>query len=328
MAWRCLKITFLLIATVVAIATCSYSDSSMIEKRDKALKEVAACLKRDAAPGRECKNINKNLQTLIDVYQQGDKSVLPTLLQFTYPRNFLGDSLVDDTEGFLSAVSNLPELNQRAVAFGMAGRPFGLERPRFEKIRATLISIPDSSPNYSLARTCLRALENVNAALIENYFPPQIFGDPTVQSLSMNLHALEQRPLWTSVSDTEGTYRITKLPAFAGAQSVTLTVLADGSGQVRFRATDSDHQNLTVDTASTINAQEVSDFTSSFNQIEFWKQPAELTQKGYDGADWILEAAQNGKYHVVLRWCPGKTPFGAVGRSLFELAGHKMAGGC
>jgi hypothetical protein len=325
MTWRCVKIGCLSIVAVLVIVTASYSDSSMIERRDKALKEVAACLKRDAAPIRECKNINKNMQTLMDVYKQGDRSVLPTLLQFSCPRNFLGDALIDDTEGFLSVVANLPEVNQQAVALSVAGRPLGLERPRFEQIRATLMTVPDSSPNYAFARTCLRTLETVNAALIENYLPPQTFGDRTVHSLSMNLHALEEKPLWPPALDSERTYRVTILPAFAGAQSVTLTVLADGSGHIGFRATDANHQNLTVDSAGTITPQQVSDFTSSLNEIQFWKLPAELRQKGFDGADWIVEAVQDGKYHIVLRWSPDKTPFGAVGRSLFELAGHKMS---
>jgi hypothetical protein len=332
MTWHRTKTGCLLIAAVLAIATSSYSDSSVSEARDAALKRIAACLKRKEVSLRECKNLNKDIQTLVDVYRQGDKSVLPTLLQFTYLGDFLGDALIGDADGFFSAVARLPERSQEDVAFGLAGDMSGLQRPRFETIRTTLISVPDSSPNYQLAQTFLRTLETENASLLENYFPPQSFvgpaGDFQVHWFSRELHALEEKPLWPPASEIERTYRITVLPAFTGLESVTLTVAADGAGQMEFRSADARHQHMSAGTVLTISPQQVIDFTSSLDQIQFWKMPTELSRNGYDGADWLVEVVQDGKYHVVDRWCPGRTPLGAVGQILFKLAGHKYSGGC
>jgi len=332
MTWRFVRISCLLIVALVAFATSSYSDSSQIEKRDAALKRIATCLKRNEVSSRECKNMSKDIQVLVDVYRQGDKSVLPTLLQFAYLRDFLGDALIGDTDGFFSAVLNLSEPNQQAVAVGLAGEMSGLQRTRFETIRATLMLVSDSSPNYQLARTFLQTLETENASLLENYFPPQTFagqvGDLQVHWFSRYLHALEQKPLWSPALKNEHTYRITVLPAFSAPQAVVLTVLADGSGQIGYYATESTRMRLGVATADAISAQEVADFTSSLDQIQFWQLPTEVPQRGFDGAEWILEAVQDGKYHLVHRWCPGKTSFGEVGRSLFNFAGHKMLGAC
>jgi hypothetical protein len=332
MTWRRVKISCLLIVAVVAIATSSYSDSSLTEKRDGALKGIAVCLKRNEVASRECKNLNKDIQTLIDVYHQGDKSVLSTLLQFTYLSDFYGDALIGDADGFLSTVLRLPEQNQLAVAAGIAGGMRGLSRPRFEVIRATLIAVPESSPNSQLAQTFVRTLETANALFLVNYFPPQSFtgpaGDFEVRWFSRELYDLEEKPLWPAGSGNERTYRITVLPAFSGPETVILKVLADGSGQIKFRAVDPRNPHPRINKDSTIKPEQVTEFTSMLDHLQFWQLPTEPTERGLDGAEWILEGVQDGKYHVVLRWCPRKTPFGEVGRNLFKLAGQKSKGAC
>jgi hypothetical protein len=329
---RYLKFFCVLIVAVVAIATTSYSDSSLTEKRDQALEGIALCLKHDDAAGRDCKNMNKNVQTLVDVYHQGDKSVLPTLLQFGYLTDFFGEALIGDPDGFLSAVARLPEPNQHAIGLGIAGGRFGLLRPQFDTVRASLMGVTGSSPNYRVARDCLRTLETENASFLDNYFPPHTFmndaRDFRVHWFSRELHALEEKPLWPPASENERTYRITVLPALTGPESVTLNVALDGAGQIEFRSADARHQHMSAEKPLPISPQQAIDFSSSLDRIQFLKMPTEVTQSGFDGADWIVEVVQDGKYHVVLRWCPGKTPLGELGRNLFMLAGHKMSGGC
>ena len=46
MNWRYVKVGILLTVAMVTSATGSYSDSSLIEKRDQSLKGIAACLRR------------------------------------------------------------------------------------------------------------------------------------------------------------------------------------------------------------------------------------------------------------------------------------------
>jgi hypothetical protein len=91
---------------------------------------------------------------------------------------------------------------------------------------------------------------------------------------------------------------------------------------------DSRRLQLSVDEAHTISAEQVADFSTLSNRLQFWQLPTEALRLGFDGAEWILEGVQHGTYHVVVRWCPDKTPFGEVGRSLFDLAGHKSRGVC
>jgi hypothetical protein len=56
-----------------------------------------------------------------------------------------------------------------------------------------------------------------------------------------------------------------------------------------------------------LTIKEWTDFVSSINSINFWNLPT--TQSGIlgtDGAQWILEGKELGKYHVVDRWSGGK----------------------
>jgi len=327
-----MRTTCFLIAFSVAVSTASHADSSATETRDNALRGIEACLRSNEVSSRECKGFNKHCATLVDLYRQGDKTVLPTLLQFPYLTDFYGEALISDPDAFLTAVSHLPEQGQQAAATGLAGGMFGLRQTRFDAIRATLMKVPDSSPIYQLARICLLTLETENASFLVNYFPPQTFtgrgGDFQVHWFSRELYALEEKPMWPPASGNGRTYRITVLPAFSARESVTLAVMPGGTGQIEFRTTDSRGQRLNVDSPHAISPQQVANFTAALNRIQFWQLPTEVSPGGFDGAEWILEGVQDGRYHIVHRWCPGKTPFGEVARNLFDLAGHKSSGGC
>ena len=322
----------LLILFSFAISAGLYADSSVDLKREAALKGIAACLRRNEASSRECKSLNKNVEILVDIYRQGDKSVLPTLLRFTYLTKFYDETLVADPDSFLTAVSNLPNADQRSVAAGLAGSRFGLARRQFDAVRATLSDVPESSPNYQLAHDCLAILETTNASFLLNYFPPQTFvgrsGDFQVRWYSSEMYALDEKPLWSAVPAEVSTYRITVLPAFSAPESVELTVLADGTGRTRLRKTNSQHVHLDTDSYRTTSPQNLADFFGALNRSNFWKLPTESPQRGLDGAEWILEGVQDDNYHIVVRWCPGKTPFGQLGQELFEIAGDKLRGGC
>jgi hypothetical protein len=169
-----------------------------------------------------CRGLRKNVQTLVDIYRQGDRTVLPVLLRLrlTYLSDFYGEALVGDPDGFLSVASHLSEAEQHGVAIGIAGGMFGLQRPRFEAVRAVLTTVQDLSPNYTLARMCLVTLEAENASSLVNYFPPQTFtgrgGDFKTHWFSRELNGLEEKPLWPPASGNERVYRLTVLPAFSG----------------------------------------------------------------------------------------------------------------
>src|SRR5260370_19702425 len=55
---------------------------------------------------------------------------------------------------------------------------------------------------------------------------------------------------------------------------------------------------------STVPEDRVSDFLKHLNRAHFWEMPTESQHRDFDGAEWILEGVQDGKYHIAGRWCP------------------------
>lgn len=303
------------------------------------MKEVGACLQNGRVPSSKCKNLSKNVEILVDVYWQGDKTVLPTLLRvppLIWPGDFYSTALIADSETFLTNLSLLPEKNRQSIALNIAGSYFGVTLPRFDAIRSALKNVPQSSANYHLAQMCLLTLETENASLLINYFPPGTFSGSAQLNMhwfSRDLHLLGEKPLWPPASSNATVYRITVLPAFHGPQSAILNVSPNGTAQIRFHALlGPDSQQLSTDTRA-ITAQQVTGFTTKLNPAQFWQSPTELTRNGLglDGADYIFECVRDGTYHVVVRWCPGATkqePFADVAQQLFDLSGHAFKLGC
>jgi hypothetical protein len=210
----------------------SFADSSPSAKRDAALKAISSCIQRNEVSSRECRKLNANVESLVDVYKQGDKSVLPTLFKFHYLTDFYGEALLNDPDSFLTAMSQLPARDQKGVADGIAGGMFGLRsKERFEAIRSLLKGIPDTAPIKATSQLCLKTLERINAAFFQTYFPPQTFisrgADFQVRWYSAEMYALGEMPLWPPSSGPESTYRLTYIPAFAGPTVVTLTAPLD-----------------------------------------------------------------------------------------------------
>jgi hypothetical protein len=139
---------------VLFASILSFADSSPSTRRDAALKAINACIQRNQVASRECRKLNANVQTLVEVYKQGDKTVLPTLFRFTYLTDFYGEALLSDPDEFLAATSLLHEKEQKAVAVGIAGGMFGLRsNERFEAIRALLRGIPARSRSRQRLRS-------------------------------------------------------------------------------------------------------------------------------------------------------------------------------
>jgi hypothetical protein len=325
-----MRAAYFLMLFSLGISISLHANSSTDAKRDKAEKEIQACLRRNEVSSRLCKNLNKNVATLIDIYRGGDKSVLPTLLRFTYLTEFYDDALISDPEAFLTTVSHLPEKDRTAVVEGIAGLDGVATRERFEAVRATLMGVPDSSPNHQFAQNSLLTFDTRNAFFLVNYFPPDTLTSPSGRFdprwFSRELYALQEKALWPPSSENERTYRVTVFPAFTFPRSVTLTMMPDGTGNVRFRETDASRYHLTVDSAHSITAQQATDFTNSLDGIQFWQLPTHVQQLGLDGTEFVLEGVQDGRYHVVIRWCPGNTPFGKTVRDLFHLADANFRG--
>jgi hypothetical protein len=325
---------------VLLVSILSFADSPPSARRDAAVKAINACMQRNEMSSRECRKLNANVETLVEVYKQGDKTVLPTLFKFTYLTDFYGEALLNDPDGFLTEMSQLQEKDRKAVAAGIAGGVFGLRsRERFEAIRTLLRGIPDSVPVKTTSQDCLKTLERTNASFFQNYFPPQTFTSRAaalqIHWYSADMYALGEKPLWPPSGELETTYRLTYLPAFTGPTVITLSVSSDGDGRIAIKTINGDREVTKVDETLTAPRDQLARFFALLEQAHFWTTPTELPSRGLDGAEWIMEGVKDGKYRTVVRWCPDiehqsaeEIPFAEAGRLLFEMAGHKRVGGC
>jgi hypothetical protein len=332
------KLVVLSVALVTLVP--SRAQTPITDKRDQALRRIRACLRRNEVSSRECKYLNEDVETLVGIYRNGDKTVLSTLFQFTYLTDFYDEALFSDPDGFLTAMAQLSPEQQQAVAAGIAGGPnFSIGVGRFNAIRRLLTDVPDASPTKGVANVSLKIVETTNAALFVNYFPPGTFAsraaDFQVAWYSSDMYELGEKPLWQPSAENQNTFRFTYLAAFTGPKAVTLDVLPDGSGKVELTTIANPTRQKTAHQPSVVPEALVSHFLQDLGRAQFWEMPAESPQRGFDGAEWILEAVRDGKYHVVVRWCPGlyehsaeDAAFADAARFLFRLAGFKHKGGC
>jgi hypothetical protein len=217
---------------------------------------------------------------------------------------------------------------------------FGLRsKERFEAIRAALNGIADATAFKATSQLCLQTMERINAAFFETYFPPQTFSSPAadfqVHWYSAEMYALGEKPLWPPSTAPEATYRLTYIPAFSGPTVITLSVPPDGEGKIAIKTINGDREVTNVDEALTATRDQVARFFALLGQAHFGTTPTELPRRGFDGAEWMLEGVTDGKYRIVVRWCPDiehqsaeEIQFAEAGRLLFKIAGHKRVGGC
>ena len=316
------------------VSVFSFANSPPSAKRDAALKAINACFQRNEVSNRQCRKLNANVQVLVQVYKQGDKTVLPTLFRFTYLTDFYQEALLSDPSGFLTAMSQLRENDQKAVAIGVAGGMFRLRsKERFDGLRRLLQGIPDSDPTKPSSRLCLHSLERINSALFQTYFPPQTFtsgaADFQRRWYSSDMYALGEKPLWPAPPGPETIYRLTYLPAFTGPSVVTLSVPPEGDGTIAIKTISVDQDTAKVDESKVARRNQLSRFLAALDEAQFWTTPTELPRRGFDGAEWIMEGVKDGRYRVVVRWSPDiaqhsseEKSFTEAGDLLFEIAGH------
>jgi hypothetical protein len=56
-------------------------------------------------------------------------------------------------------------------------------------------------------------------------------------------------------------------------------------------------------------------------KVDFWNLPTREERLGLDGAEWIFEGRQDGKYHIVDRWSPKDGPYHELGLLFLKLSG-------
>jgi hypothetical protein len=75
-----------------------------------------------------------------------------------------------------------------------------------------------------------------------------------------------------------------------------------------------------------LSEQEWLEFLRRLNQTTYWTMPTEDPREGgNDGAQWILEAVREGRYHLVERWSPRSGEYRAACLYLLKIAGIGIA---
>ena len=166
------------------------------------------------------------------------------------------------------------------------------------------------------------------------YFPVGTFGSPNSDLFarewySKHLVAMGEPSLSCgALKDTE-TYRFLWLPTWLNPVAVRVyrrggdfgleAVILDGAGgydpgQVSRRIT----RALSRDEWQTVIAQ--------LQRIQFWQMATTGGNHGFDGAQWIVEARRDGRYHIVDRWGGIGSRAESIGRFFLNLADLKAVG--
>jgi len=73
-----------------------------------------------------------------------------------------------------------------------------------------------------------------------------------------------------------------------------------------------------------LSSAEQGEFLAKLGRVDFWKLGKNEARFGLDGAQWILEGAENGQYRVVERWSPKPGAYRDVCLLLLEFTGIKI----
>lgn len=72
-----------------------------------------------------------------------------------------------------------------------------------------------------------------------------------------------------------------------------------------------------------LNENDIKKLLNTFETAYFWRQPIKIKDYGLDGAQWIIEGVDNGRYHLVDRWSPEDGNIYELGILFIELSGIK-----
>lgn len=70
-----------------------------------------------------------------------------------------------------------------------------------------------------------------------------------------------------------------------------------------------------------LTEEEWCNFIKLLDKSDYWKMPAVLNERGYDGAEWILEGVKDERYHFVTRWSPKNGDYREACIYLLKLSG-------
>ena len=145
------------------------------------------------------------------------------------------------------------------------------------------------------------------------------------QAYSKQLNAMGEPSL--SCGDHGEAYRFTWLRSFHHPVAVRITrsnenivlhaVELDGQGGY-------DPGRTLRSLTKSITSEEFRSIETLFSKKAFDDLPSTEAHDGADGSNWIVEASNHGKYHMVVRWSPKDGPVHEIGNQFLMLTGWKF----
>ena len=177
--------------------------------------------------------------------------------------------------------------------------------------------------------TCL----SVSSQQDVQYFPAGTFSDSptldigTVRWYSKQLNALAEPSLWTASKDFgRERYRFLWLRTWDHPVSIRIEKNEDGTASLTLKvATGSggyEPGKLDVTRTKQLSKGEFEAVSARFRTSGFWTMATTEHSNGHDGAQWVVEAANNGQYHLVDRWSPKEGALKDLALHLLQLSDY------
>jgi hypothetical protein len=168
------------------------------------------------------------------------------------------------------------------------------------------------------------------------YFPAGVLGDTADQHrfradwYSKHLAAMGE-PSLLELSRQDATaevYRFLWLRSFHHPIAVRLLLRKDGTAMLISKETDGkggyQPGKLTRNTTASLSKEQTELLLDQVQGAALWKLPTRQSEGiGLDGAQWILEMAKGGRYHVIDRWSPSaEDPVHRLGTTMMINLAH------
>jgi hypothetical protein len=151
-----------------------------------------------------------------------------------------------------------------------------------------------------------------------SYFPPGAFYPKPehekfiVDWYTKHLRAMGEMSLLSQPDSHAESYRFLWLRSFHHPVAVRVWRSGDGlflNVKQLSGAGGYEPGRLIINQTRQLTNAEWDGFVSLLDRSCYWQLPAEIDEMGNDGAQWILEGAREGRYHVVDRWTPRSGDF-------------------
>ena len=162
-----------------------------------------------------------------------------------------------------------------------------------------------------------------------NYFPASAVDEFKAQWYGRFLDAFKEPSLWELSKKTQGQfYRFTWLRSFHHPVVVRIEVRPDGICELTVKVglgSGGYDPGMLIQNDSRPLTKQQSQWFLNWVDSRFWNTPAEANDHpGDDGAQWIIEGVENGRYRIEDRWSPKSGSIRELGLAMTGLAGLEI----